>query len=137
MQKQAQLNTEQTHKQQITKITVLHIKGDGGQAMFEQLRSMHMKKWVMQIDEKSKWQWRLWSRKPCSNHDIIYGVHDSDKKQIFNNAYQYHEEGIQLPIEHDEPHFLHRVHRVNSLVTELLIKITLLVYGTFVRIKLT
>jgi len=24
----------------------------------------------MHIDVRSVWQWRLWSRKPCSNHDI-------------------------------------------------------------------
>jgi len=29
-----------------------------------------MEKPVMRIDVRSVWQWRLWSRKPCSNHDI-------------------------------------------------------------------
>ena len=41
---------------------------DGWQAMCEEMWNIQMNKKVMHKWER--WQWRLWSGKPCSNHGI-------------------------------------------------------------------
>ena len=62
----------------------LHKTDDYGQVMCEKLwDDIHINKWKVHIGEQSTWQWRLWSRKQCSNHDIT-----EQRSSVFSKSYR-------------------------------------------------
>ena len=73
----------QTQKSNRIRNIYLHTTDDGRQAMREELRDKQLNKSVMYIGGRSKWQCRLWSIKPCSNHDIKEKTHAAETKSNF------------------------------------------------------